>query len=161
MSNILSVTKKNLTDPNYMTRACRMMFTIMCMLSGIMFMAGEIVPSVFADDMASAEIGAMFGVFSSLSDLFIKFAYGAMVLIFAVGMVKSGLTAQAAQQFGAAGKVSGELMNVLGGVVVFVFGILSYPLAKQIIHSVTNVDGGIGDKAPSVNDLGSGLVPGK
>lgn len=161
MNNMLSVAKKNLSDPNYMTKTCYIMFNVMCMLSGFMFMAGEIVPAVFADELATAELGAMFGIFSSLSDLFIKFAYGAMVLIFAVGMVKSGLTAQAAQQFGAAGKVSGELMNVLGGIVVFVFGILSYPLAKQIINSVTGVDGGIGDKAPSVNDLGTGLIPAK
>ena len=161
MIKVLSTTKKNLLDPNYMSKTCYNMFSIMCMLSGFMFMAGEIVPVAFADEIATAEIGAMFGIFSSLSDLFIKFAYGAMVLIFAVGMVKSGLTAQAAQQFGAAGKVSGELMNVLGGIVVFVFGILSYPLAKQIINSVTGVDGGIGDKAPSVNDLGTGLIPGK
>lgn len=161
MSNVLSVTKKNLTDPNYMVKACYIMINVMCVLSGLMLMAGEIVPAVFADELATAEIGAMFGIFSSLSDLFIKFAYGAMVLIFAVGMVKSGLAAQAAQQFGAAGRVSGELMNVLGGIVVFVFGILSYPLAKQIISSVTNADGGIGDKAPSVSELGTGLVPGK
>ncbi len=161
MSNVLSVTKKNLTDPNYMVKACYIMINVMCALSGLMFMAGEIVPTVFADELATAEIGAMFGIFSSLSDLFIKFAYGAMVLIFAVGMVKSGLTAQAAQQFGAAGKVSGELMNVLGGIVVFVLGILSYPIAKQIISNVTNADGGIGDQAPSVTELGTGLIPGK
>lgn len=144
-----------------MVKACYIMINVMCALSGLMFMAGEIVPTVFADELATAEIGAMFGIFSSLSDLFIKFAYGAMVLIFAVGMVKSGLTAQAAQQFGAAGKVSGELMNVLGGIVVFVLGILSYPIAKQIISNVTNADGGIGDQAPSVTELGTGLIPGK
>lgn len=161
MSKVLTVAKRNILDPNYMTKACVIMFNVMCILSGVMFMASEIVPAVLADELATAEIGAMFGIFSSLSDLFIKFAYGAMVLIFAVGMVKSGLTAQAAQQFGAAGKVSGELMNVLGGIVVFVFGILSYPLAKQIINSVTNAEGGLGDKAPSVTTLGTGLIPTK
>ena len=97
-----------------------------------------------AEEIAGEEIGKMFGVFKGLSNLFIKFAYGAMVLIFAVGMVKSGLTAQAAQQFGAAGKVSGELMNVLGGVVIFVFGILSYPIAEKVINAVISGGGASG-----------------
>ena len=97
-----------------------------------------------AEEIAGEEIGKMFGVFKGLSNLFIKFAYGAMVLIFAVGMVKSGLTAQAAQQFGAAGKVSGELMNVLGGVVIFVFGILSYPIAEKVINAVLSGGGATG-----------------
>ncbi len=98
-------------------------------------------PAFAAEEIAGEEIGKMFGVFKGLSNLFIKFAYGAMVLIFAVGMVKSGLTAQAAQQFGAAGKVSGELMNVLGGVVIFVFGILSYPIAEKVINAVISGGG--------------------
>ncbi len=97
-----------------------------------------------AEEIAGEELGKMFGVFKGLSNLFIKFAYGAMVLIFAVGMVKSGLTAQAAQQFGAAGKVSGELMNVLGGVVIFVFGILSYPIAEKVINAVLSGGGATG-----------------
>ena len=124
--------KRNLYSP-YMGTAIAVLLTLLMLFSirsGTVFAAEEI---------AGEEIGKMFGVFKGLSNLFIKFAYGAMVLIFAVGMVKSGLTAQAAQQFGAAGKVSGELMNVLG-----VFGILSYPIAEKVINAVISGGGASG-----------------
>ena len=117
---------------------------IAVLLSLLMFFSIRTGTVFAAEEIASEEIGKMFGVFKGLSNLFIKFAYGAMVLIFAVGMVKSGLTAQAAQQFGAAGKVSGELMNVLGGVVIFVFGILSYPIAEKVINAVLSGGGASG-----------------
>ncbi len=129
--------KRNLYSP-YMGTAIAILLSLLMLFSirtGTVFAAEEI---------AGEEIGKMFGVFKGLSNLFIKFAYGAMVLIFAVGMVKSGLTAQAAQQFGAAGKVSGELMNVLGGVVIFVFGILSYPIAEKVINAVLSGGGASG-----------------
>ena len=118
--------------------------SIAVLLSLLMFFSIRTGTVFAAEEIAGEEIGKMFGVFKGLSNLFIKFAYGAMVLIFAVGMVKSGLTAQAAQQFGAAGKVSGELMNVLGGVVIFVFGILSYPIAEKVINAVLSGGGASG-----------------
>ena len=60
-----------------------------------------------------------------------------MFIIFAVGSVKSGLGAQAAQQFGATGRVSVELMNLAGGVVIFVFGLMTLPLVNMIIRAVS------------------------
>ena len=132
------VEEKRNPDSPYMGTAIVVLLSLLMLFSirtGTVFAAEEI---------AGEEIGKMFGVFKGLSNLFIKFAYGAMVLIFAVGMVKSGLTAQAAQQFGAAGKVSGELMNVLGGVVIFVFGILSYPIAEKVINAVLSGGGASG-----------------
>ena len=132
------VEEKRNPDSPYMGTAIAFLLSLLMLFSirtGTVFAAEEI---------AGEEIGKMFGVFKGLSNLFIKFAYGAMVLIFAVGMVKSGLTAQAAQQFGAAGKVSGELMNVLGGVGIFVFGILSYPIAEKVINAVISGGGASG-----------------
>ena len=137
MQKTLNDEKRNLYSP-YMGTA------IAVLLSLLMFFSIRTGTVFAAEEIASEEIGKMFGVFKGLSNLFIKFAYGAMVLIFAVGMVKSGLTAQAAQQFGAAGKVSGELMNVLGGVVIFVFGILSYPIAEKVINAVLSGGGASG-----------------
>ena len=129
--------KRNLYSPYIGTAAA-------VLLSILMFFTLRTGTVFAAEEIAGEEIGKMFGVFKGLSNLFIKFAYGAMVLIFAAGMVKSGLTAQAAQQFGAAGKVSGELMNVLGGVVIFVFGILSYPIAEKVINAVLSGGGATG-----------------
>ena len=97
--------------------------------------------TVHAQTAADGEIKIMFLVFNDMADLYIKFAYGAMVLIFAVGIVKSGLSAQVAKQFGAPGRVSGELINLLGGIVVFVVGILTFPLAQEIIKTVTSETG--------------------
>ena len=132
------IEEKRNPDSPYMGTA------IAVLLSLLMFFSIRTGTVFAAEEIAGEEIGKMFGVFKGLSNLFIKFAYGAMVLIFAVGMVKSGLTAQAAQQFGAAGKVSGELMNVLGGVVIFVFGILSYPIAEKVINAVISGGGASG-----------------
>ncbi len=137
MQETLIEEKRNLYSPHTGT-------AIAVLLSLLMFFSIRTGTVFAAEEIASEEIGKMFGVFKGLSNLFIKFAYGAMVLIFAVGMVKSGLTAQAAQQFGAAGKVSGELMNVLGGVVIFVFGILSYPIAEKVINAVLSGGGASG-----------------
>ena len=137
MQETLIEEKRNPDSP-YMGTA------IVVLLSLLMFFSIRTGTVFAAEEIAGEEIGKMFGVFKGLSNLFIKFAYGAMVLIFAVGMVKSGLTAQAAQQFGAAGKVSGELMNVLGGVVIFVFGILSYPIAEKVINAVISGGGASG-----------------
>ena len=137
MQETLIEEKRNLYSPYIGTAAA-------VILSLLMFFSIRSGTVFAADEIATEEIGKMFGVFKGLSNLFIKFAYGAMVLIFAVGMVKSGLTAQAAQQFGAAGKVSGELMNVLGGVVIFVFGILSYPIAEKVINAVLSGGGASG-----------------
>ena len=137
MSVIIADTKRNLKDPAYMADECRKLINIfMILLAFLMLFSENIQTALAAEEIAGEEIGKMFGVFKGLSNLFIKFAYGGMILIFAVGMVKSGLTAQAAQQFGAAGRVSGELMNVLGGIVIFVFGLLSYPIAEKIIDAV-------------------------
>ena len=137
MQETLMNEKRNLYSP-YMG------MVIAVILSLLMLFSIRTGTAFAAEEIASEEIGKMFGVFKGLSNLFIKFAYGAMVLIFAVGMVKSGLTAQAAQQFGAAGKVSGELMNVLGGIVIFVFGVLSYPIAEKIINAVLSGGGAQG-----------------
>ena len=137
MQETLIEEKRNLYSPYIGTAAA-------VILSLLMFFSIRSGTVFAADEIAGEEIGKMFGVFKGLSNLFIKFAYGAMVLIFAVGMVKSGLTAQAAQQFGAAGKVSGELMNVLGGVVIFVCGILSYPIAEKVINAVLSGGGASG-----------------
>ncbi|MBQ6520194.1 MAG: hypothetical protein IJI14_15880 [Anaerolineaceae bacterium] len=159
MSKVLAAAKKNFNDPRYMAKTTRVMFNVFSIMFGIMFVLGEVGPEVLAagGDTLGINMTGMFSIFKGLSNLFIKFAYGAMVLIFAVGLVKSGLTAQAAQQFGAAGKVSGELMNVLGGIVVFVFGILSYPLAEKIITAVIESDGAGIDQNVDGLTLPSGL----
>lgn len=89
------------------------------------------------DDPATGAAGKMLQIFISLGKLFINIAYGFMFLIFAVGSVKSGLGAQAAQQFGATGRVSLELLNLAGGVVIFIFGLMTLPLVNMIIRAVS------------------------
>ena len=89
------------------------------------------------EDPVTGAAGKMLQIFISLGKLFINIAYGFMFLIFAVGSVKSGLGAQAAQQFGATGRVSLELMNLAGGVVIFIFGLMTLPLVNMIIRAVS------------------------
>ena len=93
----------------------------------------------YADDDPPPEqaAGNLVGIFTDLGKLAIKVCYALMFIVFAVGSVKSGLGAQTAQAFGATGRVSLELMNLAGGIVIFVIGLMTLPLANMVIDSVT------------------------
>jgi hypothetical protein len=77
------------------------------------------------------------GIFTELGKLAIRVIYALIMIVFAVGTVKAGLGAQAAQAFGATGRVSLEMMNLVGGIVVFGIAVMALPLANMIIDSVT------------------------
>ena len=76
-----------------------------------------------------------------MTNIYIRIAYGMMILVFVFGAVKSGLGAQAAKTFGMPQKVSAEIANFLMGASVFVFGVLSYPIAEKIINTVVGSAG--------------------
>ena len=97
--------------------------------------------SAYAAAWGSGEIGSIFDIQKDMTNLYIRIAYGMMVLVFVFGTVKSGLGAQAAKTFGLPKKVSAEIANFLLGAAVFVFGILSYPIAERIINSITGSAG--------------------
>jgi hypothetical protein len=81
--------------------------------------------------------GNLVAIFTELGRLAIRVIYALIMIVFAVGTVKSGLGAQAAQAFGATGRVSFEMMNLVGGIVVFGIAIMALPLANMIIDKVT------------------------
>ena len=76
-------------------------------------------------------------IFARLAKLFINVMYGLVLLAFAAGSVKAGLGAQVAQAFGLAGRVSMEMMSLVGGVVVFAVAIMTLPLANMVIDAVS------------------------
>jgi hypothetical protein len=90
------------------------------------------------DDPADEAATKLLDILGRLAKMFIRVAYSLMFIVFAVGSVKSGLGAQAAQQFGATGRVSLEMLNLAGGVVIFVFGLMTLPLVNMIIDNVTD-----------------------
>ncbi|MBQ4511427.1 MAG: hypothetical protein II969_00435 [Anaerolineaceae bacterium] len=92
--------------------------------------------SVRAETWGSGQINSIFEILKDMTDLYIKIAYGAMILVFVVGTVKSGLGAQAAQTLNLPKKVSNEIANFALGIAVFIFGVLSYPIAEKIINTV-------------------------
>jgi len=79
------------------------------------------------------------GTFKKLAQMFISVAYSLLFILFAMGTVRTGLVANAAQQFGATGKVSVEFMNFAGGIAVFAFGLLTLPLVNWIIGELVDV----------------------
>ncbi len=96
---------------------------------------------VHADAWGSGHISSIFEILKDMTNLYIKIAYGAMILVFVAGTVKSGLGAQAAQTLGLPKKVSAEIANFALGVIIFVFGVLSYPVAEKIINTVIGAAG--------------------
>ena len=102
---------------------------------------------VHAETWESGQIRSIFEILKDMTNIYIKIAYGAMVLVFVVGTVKSGLGAQAAQTFNLPKKVSSEIANFAMGTVVFILGVLSYPIAEKIINTV-------------IGSAGSGTVTG-
>ncbi|MHB8087286.1 MAG: hypothetical protein ACYDH2_03465 [Anaerolineaceae bacterium] len=91
---------------------------------------------VYAATAEAIDPSGLIGVFKVLGEMFINIAYSLMVIVFAVGTVKSGLAAQTAQQFGVAGKASAEVMNLLSGVLVFVLGLMSLPLVRWVLNEL-------------------------
>jgi hypothetical protein len=87
------------------------------------------------------------GIFTRLAKLFIKVMYGLIMLAFAVGSVKAGLGAQAATAFGLTGRVSMEMMSLVGGIIVFAIAVMALPLANMIIDTVTESMFGSGFEA--------------
>ena len=82
---------------------------------------------------------AIVTMFRKLGSLFIQAAYSLMFIVFAVGSVKHGLAAQVAQQFGATPRVSAELLNLAGGVVIFAFGLLTLPLVNWVVNQISSL----------------------
>ena len=76
-------------------------------------------------------------IFTELGKLAIRVIYALIMIVFAVGTVKAGLGAQAAQAFGASGRVSLEMMNLVGGIAIFGVAIMTLPLVNMVIDSVT------------------------
>ena len=110
-------------------------------LSALILLLTVFAEPAYAAAWGSGEIGSIFDILKDMTNLYIRIAYGMMVLVFVFGTVKSGLGAQAAKTFGLPKKVSAEIANFLLGAAVFVFGILSYPIAERIINSITGSAG--------------------
>lgn len=96
---------------------------------------------VHADIWGSGHINSIFEILKDMTNLYIKIAYGAMILVFVVGTVKSGLGAQAARTLNLPKKVSTEIANFALGIAVFIIGILSYPIAEKIINTAIGSSG--------------------
>lgn len=107
----------------------------------VAFMMTALSPTMiaYAEDTPPTDEAAstLVGIFTTLGKLAIKVIYALVLIVFAVGTVKSGLGAQAAQAFGATGRVSQELMNLVGGILIFGIALMTLPLANMIIDTVT------------------------
>jgi len=98
------------------------------------------------DDIDGAAM-TFVGVINDLGKLAIKICYALMFIVFAVGSVKSGLGAQAAQAFGATGRVSMELLNLIGGTIIFAVGLMTLPIVNSVIDSISTkleIDANVG-----------------
>lgn len=96
--------------------------------------------------LTRSQLGSLFTIFKDMTNIYIKIAYGLIVILFAVGAVKSGLSAQFTRQFGMSSRLSDEMSNFIICVLIFILGILSYPLIEAIVNRIvinagTNITG--------------------
>lgn len=84
-------------------------------------------------------IGKLNEMFKKLAGLFIQAAFSLMFILFAVGSVKNGLGAQWAHQFGIAHRLSDELLNLAGGVIIFALGLLTLSLANMVMNNISDI----------------------
>lgn len=124
------------TDTKKLERNSILFVRIASICMGTAIMLGTVSPA-FAWD-GPPDLTPMMGMFTSLAEMFISLAYGLMVILFAVGTVKSGLSAQMAQQFGAANRVGNEFLNLAGGAAIFVFGLMSLPIVRWVIKELAS-----------------------
>lgn len=114
-------------------RAAQVMLVVLALASMVLPGATAHADGGTPPDEAAANL---LGIFTTLAKLFIKVMYGLIMLAFAVGSVKAGLGAQASTAFGLAGRVSAEMMNLIGGVVIFAVAVMALPLANMVIDTV-------------------------
>ncbi len=96
--------------------------------------------------LADGQISGLFSIFKDMTNIYIKIAYGLIVILFAVGAVKSGLSAQFTRQFGMASRLSNAMSDFIICVLIFILGILSYPFIEAVVNRVvasagTNITG--------------------
>jgi len=103
------------------------------LLFGVAFAQGPNPPTPTPGALGDTDVAFISNVFIDLAGLIIKILYVLLVLAFVVGSVKSGVGAQVAQQLGAPGQVSIQMYNLIGGLVLFVVGIVILPLANMLI----------------------------
>jgi len=91
------------------------------------------------DGGAGQAVDMMITTFKRLGGLFIKGAYSVAFIVFAVGMVKNGVAAHAAQQFGVAGQVPRHILDIIMGIVMFIVFLITLPLVDLIIDNVSDI----------------------
>jgi hypothetical protein len=93
-------------------------------------------PAVGQTPIPEENVDQVVSVFQRLGSLFIRAAFGLMFVVFAVGSVKNGLGAQIAYQFGVSHRMSAELLNLAGGVIIFALGLLTLTMVQFIIDTL-------------------------
>jgi hypothetical protein len=81
----------------------------------------------------------------------IGFMYLIMILSFIVGSVKNASFSMVAQKFGMANMMSTELMNLVGGVVLFLLGLATLPAVNWVIDKAATLINGINIVIPNIN----------
>lgn len=78
---------------------------------------------------------------SGVSNVVIIIGYGFIVLVFIISILKSGISAQLAMQFGSGKGLSKEMMMAIEAIFIFVLAILIFPIAKGVINTVISTFG--------------------
>ncbi len=88
---------------------------------------------------AASGLKTAIDMFKKLAEIFVQIAFTLMFIVFAVGSVKNGLGANIAHQFGMAHRLSQDMLNLVGGVVIFALGLLTLTFVNYIMAQVSSL----------------------
>lgn len=99
--------------------------------------------------------GSGFDIVTKIVFTIVKVVIGAMYLImilaFIVGSVKNASFSMVAQKFGLANMMSTELMNLLGGLILFLGGLATIPAVNWVIDQAASLINSIVINVPNIN----------
>jgi hypothetical protein len=99
--------------------------------------------------------GGGFEIVNTIVFTIVKVVIGAMYLImilaFIVGSVKNASFSMVAQKFGMANMMSTELMNLLGGLLLFLGGLATIPAVNWVIDQAASLINNIVISIPNIN----------
>ena len=103
----------------------------------VVIMTLQVVSPVYASALDDGPFGRFNDTIKQISGYLIQFLIFIGTVAFVVGMVKAGVLAQVGQQMGMAHMVSGEILNIVMGIILFILMLSIFEIAIWVINTAS------------------------